>query len=174
MKIEEIYARHLKAVSSGITAHLPRLRALAEGAKTVVEFGVRSGASSSALLLGAERVFSWDIKETRGALELARVAGARWRYTIGDSRVADIPPCEVLFIDSYHVQAQCAAELEAHAWKVSERIAFHDSVTFGERGEDGGPGLMFAVREFLEAHPEWIVERHYLDSHGLLILGRRP
>jgi len=44
--------------------------------------------------------------------------------------------------------------------------------TIGERGEDGGPGLLYAVRAWVRQHPEWTVVRHDRNNHGLMILSR--
>lgn len=192
MTVEDIYRRHC-AADTAITPHLPRLRALAEGFSLAVEFGVKRGASSSALLMGAERVISLDVVATEEARELKRVAGERWDYRIGDSRTADLPDwIDGLFIDSLHTYQQCKAELEAHADKVMHWIALHDVGTFGEIGamaETGhyswiyvpgkgscpekNLGIRPAVDELMCRDDSWRIAARYTDSHGLLVLERR-
>lgn len=188
--IESIYRKHC-ATPTAISPHLPRLRALADGLDLVVEFGVKRGASSSALLMGAKRVTSFDVVETLEARELKRIAGLRWDYRIADSRTADVPPTPMLFVDSLHTYAQLQAELEAHARKVSRYIVLHDTITFGVVGAAGESGLHSwqyvkgqscppehlglrpAIDELLIREPSWRVAAAYNDSHGLLILERR-
>lgn len=188
--LESLYKAHC-AANTAISAHLPRLRRLAEGLDVVVEFGVKRGASSSALLLGAAVVVSYDVASTREAQDLKRVVGARWHYMLEDSRQADVPVCDLLFIDSQHDYAQCRAELEAHADKVGRYLAFHDTITFGSVGAKGETGehswqyqrgqccppnclgVRQAIDELMIRDPSWRIAAAYPDSHGLLVLERR-
>ncbi len=188
--VEAIYAGH-QLQASAITAHLPRLRALAEGLPLAVEFGVKRGASSSALLLGARHVISYDLVSTPEARALAEAAGDRWTYLIADSRTATIPACDLLFIDSLHTFDQLDVELRQHADMAGRYLAFHDTITFGSigaRGESGDwlwtptrgqtmPASALGIRPAIDAllirDPSWHVVAHYVDSHGLLVLERR-
>lgn len=188
--VESIYASHC-AGKTAISPHLPRLRALAEGCAVAAEFGVKRGASSSALLLGAGLVISYDIAETPQARELKQVAGDRWDYRIGDSRTAELGEVSLLFIDSQHDYEQCHAELTAHADNVRRLLVFHDTITFGsvgaraesgehkwqyKRGEScplNALGVRPAIDELMIRDPSWHILAHYPDSHGLLVLERR-
>lgn len=190
LDLETIYIGHYTA-GTAISPHLPRLRSLATGLRLAVEFGVKRGASSSALLLGAEHVISYDIAETREARELERVAGPRWEYRIGDSRKAPPVACDLLFIDSLHTYEQMKAELERHASHVQRYLAFHDTITFGTvgaRGESGEQawqyrkgqsvpleflGIRHAIDELQMRDPSWRIAAAFPDSHGLLVLERR-
>lgn len=190
IKLEEFYGQCCSA-QRAISPHLPRLRQLASGLDVAVEFGVKAGASSSALLLGAKRVISYDILETKSARNLQRIAGSRWDYRLEDSRRAAFGACDLLFVDSQHDYAQVQAELTAHAHKVRKYLAFHDSITFGTIGADGESGLHRwtyergvsvpqeamgirpAIDEMMAADQSWRVLKHYTDSHGLLVLERR-
>lgn len=188
--VAAFYARELQHPERATTAHLPRLRALAEGLELAVEFGVKRGASSSALLLGAHEVVSYDVVETADARLLERLAGERWTYCLADSRTADVPPCDLLFVDSLHTYDQVAAELTAHAGKVRRWLVFHDTITFGSigaKGESGqhlwtyaagqsvprgALGIRPAIDELMIRDPSWRLRAHYTDSHGLLVLER--
>lgn len=190
IKLEEFYTRGCLA-KRAMSPHLPRLRELATGLDVAIEFGVKGGASSSALLLGAKRVISYDILATPDARRLQVIAGARWDYRIEDSRLAQFGACDLLFVDSQHDYAQVKAELEAHASKVRRWLIFHDSITFGsigahgetgqhlwqyERGMSVPPealGIRPAVDEMMASDPSWRIAKHYTDSHGLLVLERR-
>ncbi len=187
--IEDIYQRHLKR-KTAITDHLPRLRDLAKGCETVVELGVKHGASSSAFLLEADRVISYDIAPTPDARRLQEVAGDRWCYRIEDSRTAKPEPCELLFIDSLHTYEQMRMELNRHAPSAEGMIVFHDVTTFGEIGADGETGrhswqyivgesvpvehmgIRPSIDELMIRDRSWRILKRYTDSHGLLVLSR--
>jgi hypothetical protein len=191
MTVEAIYGAHC-AGKTAIAAHLPRLRALADGLELAVEFGVKRGASSSALLLGAARVVSFDITPTPEARELEAIAGGRWDYRIEDSRHADVADMDLLFVDSLHDYEQCRAELFTHGNKAKRFIACHDTQTFWEVGANGETGrkkwdyvpgrgsvpldclgVGQAILEFMAANHDWRVHASYPDSHGLLVLERQ-
>lgn len=179
------------AGGTAIAAHLPRLRALAEGCQIAVEFGVKRGASAVALLLGAEWVISVDLVETPEARALERLTDVHWEYRIADSRTTPIPSCDLLFLDSLHTYAQVRDELAAHARYVKHWLVFHDVTTFGEvaaLGETGRQawtyqpgqsvpdscrGIRPAIDELMIQDPSWCIAARYTDSHGLLVLERR-
>lgn len=188
-QIEQTYHRHVSG-GTAIAPHLCRLWDLAKGLDLAVEFGVKRGASSSALLLGARRVMSFDVVATAEAKALKTAAGDRWDYRIEDSRTAAVPDCDLLFIDSLHTFAQMRAELFAHGNKALRYIVCHDVGTFGEVdavGETGAQawkyvqgqsvplnvcGIRPAIDEFQIENPHWRVAARYVDSHGLLVLKR--
>jgi hypothetical protein len=188
--IEAFYTHEMHHPERGMTAHLPRVRALADGLAIAVEFGVKRGASSAALLLGATRVVSYDIVETPQARVLQRLAGSRWEYRLEDSRTAAIPACDLLLVDSLHTYAQVQSELCQHAAKVRRWLVFHDTITFGSIGAHGetgqhlwryvqgqsvpmaAMGIRPAIDELMIRDPSWMIRAHHVDSHGLLVLER--
>lgn len=190
MTLEEIYRRHV-AANTAISAHLPRLRELAEHCESAVEFGVKRGGSSSAFLMGADRVTSFDIVQTPEALALKAAVGDRWDYRIEDSRYAEVPECDLMFVDSLHTFDQVQAEL-AHAGKCSRFLIFHDVTTFGEIGALGETGrqswayvpgrescpqvhlgIRPAIDDLMIRDPSWRIIERRTDSHGLLVLERQ-
>ena len=88
MTLEQLYDFHMRGITA-MALHLPRLRALADGLDLVVEFGVKRGGSTTALLLGAQHVISYDVVETPQARVLEKLAGDRWEYRIQDTRTAN-------------------------------------------------------------------------------------
>jgi hypothetical protein len=187
--IEALYVEHC-ASGSAMAAHLPRLRELATDCDLAVEFGVKRGASTTALLLGAQRVLSYDILATPQAKALERLAGDGWTYRLADSRTAKIPSCDLLLVDSLHTYAQVKAELDAHADTVQRYLIFHDTITFGSIGADGETGrhlwtytpghsvptsalgIRPAIDELMMRDPTWRILSHATLSHGLLVLAR--
>lgn len=167
-----MYEERCAAVSD-INEHLPTLRKLAEGADSVLELGIRDGNSTVALLAARpERMVSVDVNAPPPTITNLWQRG--WIIVLGDSRRFDSSAgFDMCFIDTLHCYEQLKAELALHAPNVKRYIALHDTTTFGETEETGGPGgLMPAVREFLEANPEWHILRQYENNNGLLVLAR--
>ena len=163
-----------RVTGTDIHEHVSTLMALAGSCHQIVEFGVCLGTSTLAFLAGGcDKLDSWDIDKTHMVDKIAAAAGDRWTFHHEDSRSEDVPRCDLLFIDSLHTREQLASELELHAWKAADRIVMHDTEEFGERGQDGGPGLRLAIIDFLLEHPDqWRVEDHYANNHGLTVLRR--
>jgi len=107
---------------------------------------------------------------------LGRLAGTAvdFRFTLGDSLSVDIEETDLLFIDTKHTANQLLGELSRHAPKVRRRIAMHDTQIFGETGDDGGPGLLPALRLFMRQNPEWSVVEHHLHNYGFTVISRDP
>ena len=79
--------------------------------------------------------------------------------------------CDLLFIDTLHQAGRLRAELEKWGPHCRHYIAIHCTVTYGERGDDGGPGVLVALRDWVRARPEWSVVEHYQNNHGLTVLS---
>jgi hypothetical protein len=180
------------AAKTAIAAHLPRLFELAYGLDEVVEFGVKAGGSTSAFLLAAQHVTSVDLKPVPDVNQrLQEYAGDAWTFIQGDTRTVTIPTCDLLFLDANHTFASVDAELRAHADKVSKLLVFHDTITFGSIGarDETGEwswqyrrgqsvplehlGIRPAIDLLMIRDPDWFIQEHYFDSHGLLVLCRR-
>lgn len=187
--LKEFYETCL-TIPTAITPHLQTLRHYASKCEIACEFGVKRGFSSSALLMGAAVVHSWDIAPTREAQRLAQLA-PRWDYHIEDSRLCQTPVCDLLFVDSLHTYAQVKAELDTMRGLIRKYLICHDVLTFGSVGADGESGrqswayepgqsvpqehlgIMPAILEFMAADPCWDVLEINPYSHGLLVLKRR-
>jgi cephalosporin hydroxylase len=174
-QLDEWYEQVWKTPSD-INEHTPTLRDYASRSESVVEFGGRRGVTTVALLAGRpKRLTSYDQSpgnEINGLQQ--RANGTDFRFVQGDSLYTEIEPCDLLFIDTKHTANQMYAELSRHAPKVRRWIVMHDTDIFGERGEDGGPGILPAVRAYVREHPEWTVVKHDHNNHGLMVLSRDP
>jgi cephalosporin hydroxylase len=173
-----LQAQYVAAVStpSDINEHLPTLFTLANECDHVTEFGVRWGASTTAFLASKARLVSYDIDQHPAALhlfELAREEGKAAEFKIGNTlKIERIFETDMLFIDTLHTYAQLRHELFTFHSSVGKYIALHDTVTFGEKGEDGGPGLIPAIWDFLTTSPEWRIKEHHTNNNGLTVLER--
>jgi hypothetical protein len=165
-----------RSTRSDINEHCDKLRELASQAGSVVEFGMRHGVSTVALLAGQpQTMISYDLNhDSIAELLKTRQGKTAFSFVQGDSLSVDIESCDLLFIDTRHTADQLTRELLRHAGRVRQRIVLHDTQIFGERGEDGGPGLLVALRAFLREFSEWSVIYHTQANHGLTVISRDP
>lgn len=160
---------------SPIVGHLRWLENEAGNFESITEFGVENGFSTIAFLTGGPlKLTSYDLQEysswplLRG---FAETMGVEFRLEIGNSVNVEIESTELLCIDSFHSYEHLKTELDMHHEKVLKRIVLHDTVIYGQKGEDGGYGLLLAIEEFCGEHP-WKIAKHFVRSNGLTVLER--
>jgi GT2 family glycosyltransferase len=160
---------------SDINEHLPRLRDLAQQCNHITEFGTRAGNSTIALLAAQPQTLVCVDTSIQPALDIIKHLRCRTQVSFveADVRSIDIAPTDLLFIDTYHTADHLNAELSRHSPHVRALIALHDTEVYGERGEDGSPGLRYGLTDFLKTHPIWKVVSHHSNNNGLTILKRR-
>jgi hypothetical protein len=166
MNITTLYEQHC-AIPSDINEHLPTLKSYYDKCYTVTEFGVRGGVSlTAALASNAQKVFAYDINP------VTVPKSDKLIFTCASSLVVDIEPTDFLFIDSLHTYDQLFQELCMHSNNVNKWIGMHDTIMFGEIGEDQNKGLNYAIQDFLTTHTEWSVELIKTNNNGLTILKK--
>lgn len=84
----------------------------------------------------------------------------------------EIAETDLLYIDTEHVMKRLARELDLHAPRVTRFIIVRGTSANGERGSDGGRGLLPAMRQFMQANPEWSVVHHTMKQYGMTVLSR--
>lgn len=175
--LPERYER-LLAGPNDISEHLPILRSLAEQCRHVTEFGVRDGNSTTAFLMARPAVLVSVDLIGPPALWSICPEGTDWRFVQADTKQIDIAPTDLLFLDTEHTYWQAFFELVWHSKQVRQFIVLHDTETFGEFGEDGGPGLNQAIEYFLAIDYfhgiGWRVRERCTRQNGLTILERQP
>jgi hypothetical protein len=163
-------------IAEDIYEHLPTLRRYATDCESIVELGVRTGASTRAFLSAKpKKLCSVDIIPM--AREVSRLnnvmdLSTQWQYINNDDLKIDIPECDLLFIDTYHTYEQLIQEFKLHANKAKKYIILHDTYTWGEYGHGGVKGLIYAVKEFLEGNSNWSIKEEFKNNNGLMVLER--
>jgi hypothetical protein len=124
--------------------------------------------------------------------QICKKNGIEYTFIVKDSAKVEIPETELLFIDSWHIYGHLKRELENNHSKVKKYIVMHDTTVDAEFGEsircsldivqqsiDSGypideivKGLLPAVEEFLQEHPEWKLKERFTNNNGLTILER--
>ena len=145
--------------------HYPTLINLARGAKTVIEWGVRGGVSTWALLDGLpEDGHLWSVDIIDCVVPPRVSEDPRWTFLVGDDLNIAIQrqlPAEadLIFIDTSHTYEQTAAEL-ALAAQMTRKIALHDYAL---------DDVKRAVDEFC-AREGWHVAFHERSQWGFVVL----
>lgn len=189
IKLEKMFIAWRDEYKCGTSGCLDRLRKLASECDLVVEFGVRKGVSTFALLLGAKRVISYDLYTNKNVSDLKIMAGDHWRFIQQDTLKAEIPKCDMIFFDTLHTYTHLKKELIRHGHKARKYLVFHDTITFGIQGADGATGayikgwekgvfdpdnhgIRLAIDQYMVDNRQWFIKYHWPHSNGLLVLQR--
>lgn len=162
---------------SDIYEHLPTLYNYSKKCKTIVEFGVRWGFSTWAFLAALPKhMISYDIEQHPDLLltklkEESILNDIDYSFIIGNTLELTIQDTDLLFIDTLHTYTQLKCELFRYVNNVNKYIILHDTVSFGDKGEDGlTPGLNTAINEFLKEYKFWKIENFFSNNNGLTVL----
>lgn len=169
--------KHYKLHTPDICEHLDTLAELAKDCEHITEMGFRYGASFCAFLKAKpKKLITYDLAIPKTATqELDKFKGdTETVYHEKSTLDVSIEDTDLLFIDTLHTYKQLQKELELHANKSQKYLAFHDTVTYAHRGEDGSQkGLMDAIQEFLRENAAWAIHKHHYNNNGLTILIRK-
>lgn len=170
--LEALYAT-ARDTPSDIHAHCEKLRELASQCDHVVDMGKRHEVSSIAMMAGQPKEMTLVSPRLTPAIKMVHKQRGQTRFSHmpGDSLSTSFASADMLFVDTHHNAQQLTAELERHACNVKRWIVMHDTEIHGEVGDDGGPGLLVALRQFMMDHPEWSVVYHTQDNNGLTVIG---
>lgn len=194
------YLEHCETPSD-INEHLPVLKKYAQECDSVMEIGIRTMVSTWSCLYGLANNNRSSNKIYIGVdleypptdkYELARKVSRENNihfnfYKNNDMNITFNGPVDMLFIDSLHIYCHLTYELETFCPYVNKYICFHDidyPWGFMDEPYTGGydhypswidknkRGLLQAVIDFLERHPEWTFLEHRKNSHGFGVLKR--
>jgi hypothetical protein len=137
---------------------------------SIAEFGVYTGLSTTAFLLGnPKKLRSYDITSENFSVlaeleQHSRSNNIDFQFIIGNSLEIDIDEVDLLFIDTVHKKKHTLAELERHSAKAKKYIMFHDTTAW--------PGVFEAAVEFLIKNNNWFICEHCNKNSGLLVLKK--
>jgi len=162
---------------SDIRGHLNYLYRLASTVEHITEFGTRSGQSTAAFLYAKPqrlRCYDLDRAGTIATFEAAaREGGVDFMFQQADVLKIDIEPSDLLFIDTWHTGEQVAEELRLHGGRARRYLVFHDTETYGHRGEtEADSGMWPPIAAFVRQNPQWRLLHHFQHDNGLTVLMR--
>jgi len=168
-----------KNTPSDINENLHVLYDLCKDCKTVIEMGVRTGVSTRAFLNANVDLISFDVmldKTVQKLFDKAKKRGKNVQYIKDDVLNIEIEETDMLFIDTIHNYDQLKKELKLHGNKAQKYIVFHDTYTYGLRGESilgfDNKGLLTAIIEFLIENTHWKFKIFKTNNNGLTVLER--
>ena len=187
---------------SDIHEHLPTLLEYASKCESVFETGVRGCVSSWAFVDGllknnssTKKLFMNDITccNIEELLYITKDLPIQINYEWKNNLELNfLETFDLTFIDTWHVYGQMKRELDKFAPITNKYIIMHDTTVdewdgetircgldaLGQSRQSGFPveeinkGIWPAIEEFLEIHPEWVIEKRYTNNNGLTILQR--
>lgn len=187
-----IYYNNLCRVPSDINEHLPTLKRYASECEHVTEFGIRTGCSLAAIIMGLPKIIrAYDIHlatlpaENKALYEdFCAVNHVDILIEQKDVLKMNIEQTDMLFIDTLHTYNQLKQELIMHAPMVNKYIILHDTTAFGRvdeaiyqtasdlaKGTDDKAGLQTAVEEFV-ARGFFKYKEVFENNNGLTVLER--
>jgi len=172
----EITLAEYSAAWIDMEPHVGQLAALASQAHTVVEFGIRGGVSTWAMLSGLPadgELYAVDIEDVQSRLPVPVREDPRFHFLLGDSLEVPLPVnVDLVMIDSSHEFAQTVAELLRASKLRPAVIALHDYLYAPCNGT-----VQRAVDGFVGPHyieePTYRLARVEPSKWGLAILERR-
>ena len=198
--ILEKYIICCNEINSDINEHLPTLRRYANECDHITECGVRSCKSSyafadalrgrpSTILVQYDTIYHPNMYIFANECENE---GIHVETHIESDLTCRREKTDLLFIDTWHIYGQLKRELDYWNAYVNKYIIMHDTTVDEWHGEvlrsggnpviesemsgfsvkDVSTGLWPAIKEFLEAHPEWKLHERYTNNNGLTILKR--
>jgi predicted O-methyltransferase YrrM len=169
------WVEDLKVRQHDFKGHEELIRGLASQSKRITELGGRRGSSTVLLLSGQPEVLrvidpdrgnEWDtLIAHRGKTEIIHIASR--------SELARPEETDLLLIDTNHHADQLYTELNLHGVH-SQRVIIHDTILHGQYGENNKPGLIAAIKEWVERNPDWFVSVNDRTAYGLTVLSRIP
>lgn len=160
-----------------IEKHFDTLREYADKCETVVEITGRRETVIPFLVSKAKTIYTFGaeydllVKNFR-TNRYSTNKDYKFRLVNKTADVQDIEQTDLLFLDMEHNEKDVWDALTRFGDKVNKYLVFHDTSAFGEKGDNGGPGVMPAIRRWLKEKPEWTVVYSSDIQHGLLVLSR--
>lgn len=169
---------HTKRTPSDFHEHMETMKELASKCEHATQIGIWGKPSRVAIARGLEdrtvpgSFVDYSPQIRPEWLDLHRLCGAQFQGREWPVNGMEIEATDLLFIDTNHTAEETYDLLSRHAGKVRKYIVIHTTEIYGEKGDNGGPGVLQGVRRFVHENREWIVVRQDRNNNGLIVLSR--
>ena len=169
--VEELYEAIVK-LPRDIDTHMPKLKELAAKCAHITEFSPKRESLIALATSANAKIVSYNLEASDTTIASLNKLRENLDLSIkGTDDVAEIEQTDLLFIDSKHTAGKLAEELNKYHEKVNRYIVLHFTQKHQEKGEDGGAGLLTALRVFLRTNPQWSVVYHSELQNGLTVIS---
>ena len=159
-----------RTADSDFVEHVVTLKELCDGMEHVAELSGWSKPALVAMLASsAKKVTSYVPGQKREWPALRKLEPER--LVTSSVLPAEIEPCDLLFCDTNHTADTVYDQLTRHEKNVRRYLVIHTTEIFGERGDDGGPGVLHAIRRFLKENRRWTSVRNDPNNNGMVVLS---
>lgn len=138
--------------------------------QTICEFGVYTGLSTTAFMMGhPQKLTSYDIYPdnflVRDILEnYARDHNIDFQFKTDNSLKVQIEETDLLFLDTVHEREHVYQELKLHAPKTKKYIMIHDVAACEP--------VLDAVIDYIKYDKNWKIKEHCNRGSGLMVLEK--
>lgn len=173
----------LLGVKRDLDEHMPTIQEYADRCDHVTDLGHRRESVAALVCSKAQHVTIYNPESADPVVKkLLELIPRNKAVEIQPKKVSeavhtvteDIDDTDLLFVDTLMTFDRITRVLERFAPKVRKYIIIHDTKLFMQKGEDGGPGIMFAVRSWLRNDPQWFPVYLTDNQYGLAVYSRVP
>jgi hypothetical protein len=161
-----------------LNKHFDKLREYAEQVDNIVEVTNRRESQLPFLVALPASFTSYQtegdkLHETADALakDVGLVINRKFVTGRAHPTVTSIPNCDLLYLDTAHTYDNLLRCLTQFNHQVGRFLIVRGTQIHGEKGEDGRPGLLPALREFMRKAPRWTVIYHSAEQYGITVLA---
>ncbi len=198
LKIEILYNKAGKEVGD-FNEHVPILKKYSEECSSILELGIHRLVSTWAILKGIKEngkytaVGKWEISMlNRNDLDnVCKAKGVTTKILIKNEMtipLIEFEDVDLIFVDALHTYCHVLWELNTYSFLSSKYIILHDTEApwgnaddteykgdyseYPESYDKNKKGVLPAIVDFLNDHPEWKMKERLLNNHGLVVLER--
>jgi len=164
----------VKGIKRDLDEHLPYLREIGSKCEHITEISKRKESFVAFAASRPKKFVSHNIEpsELSDYVEHVCTETEFERTTNHTHEIESIEQTDMLFIDTTHTYGTMMDELNKFAPSVKRFIIARGTKNNGEIGEDGGPGILVAMRDYMKKNPKWSVIHYTPNQYGLTVLGR--
>tara|TARA_R110000765_G_scaffold288759_4_gene384972 strand:+ start:4330 stop:6237 length:1908 start_codon:yes stop_codon:yes gene_type:complete len=174
LTVEAVFDK-MKSIPRDLEQHMDFLKEISSKCSHVTEISKRKE-SLVALAAGKpKKIVSYNTEGNHPIIEQVEKVLPEIQMKLSSlpsSEIETIEKTDLLFIDTIHTYDEMMNELNKFAPMVKRFIVARGTQSNGEIGEDGGRGILHALRLFMQENPKWSIIEHHEQQYGISVLAR--